>query len=102
MTGHRIDVRQTEHGLLVAIKGALDAETVFECRQAVEHAMLLQPDKLEFELTDAEFLDSSGVGFLVELMARTRRTGKKFKLSGAVGQPARLIDTLGGVDAFQT
>lgn len=102
MTGHRIEMHTTEDCLLVAIKGALDAETVFECRHAIEHAMLHQHDKLEFELTDVEFLDSSGVGFLAGLKTRAERAGKNFRVSGAIGQPARLIDTLGGMSIFQT
>lgn len=75
------------------LRGAFDAEAAANLRSDLE-ALANGDVPVELDMTEVDFLDSSGVGAIVFLYKRllTRKLG--LTLVGANGQPARLLEFL--------
>lgn len=92
----KIQKQYTEAGqCLVTLEGNLDAACCDTVRpvflQLTEHADL---KTVRLDLSEVDFLDSSGIGAIVFLWKRLRQSGRALVLIGPKGQPASLLDVL--------
>ena len=95
MTAHGISLTRDDEGVVLAITGAFDAETVFEIRSQIEEAGCESPSSMTVNLAATEFMDSSGLGFLVVLARRAQLENRHFETVGAMGQVERLLQRVG-------
>lgn len=72
----------------------LDAASAPDMHRRIETLPEGAPYDCVVDLTDAEFMDSSGVGVLVRLFRRVSGDGGRLCICGANGQPRSLIGTL--------
>lgn len=77
-----------------AIIGDFDAAKVDTLRSELDTLAAGDHD-LVVDLTQSRFLDSSGVGAIVFLYKRLKARGYGVALSGAEGQPLKLLTHLG-------
>ncbi|WP_375483660.1 STAS domain-containing protein [uncultured Jatrophihabitans sp.] len=82
-------------------EGDLDTGSVHELRERLD--VVLNDDHVStvvLDLTFIRFVDSSGLGALVEARLHAEATGTRLVLRNAGLQPLRLLRTTGAYDAF--
>jgi len=69
MESKEIEITEEEQGLfyLIRIKGAFTAKNVLQIRTRIEYAMNLGHNKLAMDLSGINFMDSTGIGLIVNL-----------------------------------
>jgi anti-anti-sigma factor len=88
--------RQGDNGRSVlALSGDLDLASVPQLREEAEGRMTAGCGVLCLDLGGLTFLDSSGLGVLVELRTRARSSGIDFELHNVPSGPARIITIAG-------
>jgi len=75
------------------IEGAMDAQTIGTLEDVFSSLMELKEDII-LDLSDVDFMDSSGVGIVVYLYKKQIEDDKTLTLSNVCGQPARLLKYL--------
>ena len=76
------------------ITGYFDAQTVSRLQEDFHALVNDTQGRIVLDLTDVDFLDSSGIGSIVFLYKRLKAQGRDLQLEGVNGQPARLIEAL--------
>jgi anti-anti-sigma factor len=76
------EVRQKESATVVALAGEFDLHHTPEVHKALVAACQEQPRKLVVNLDEVKYLDSSGIGTLVEVFRRVNGYGGKLVLCG--------------------
>ncbi|WP_457572096.1 STAS domain-containing protein [Desulfovulcanus sp.] len=82
---------------IVTLQGELTLEIVEEVKAKIEEIFADDWEILVVNLTDINFLDSSGIGFLVATNNRAKQSGKKFYLlapSKQVVKTLKLVNLL--------
>lgn len=81
--------------LWVDLQGDFDALGVPDIRQALEAiAEEEQAGRVVMNLTDVDFIDSSGIGAIVFLFKRLKAQQRVLELSGVRNQPKQLLELL--------
>jgi anti-anti-sigma factor len=80
----------------VVVRGELDLALVPEVRAAAEKTFERPEEPLVLDLRELTFIDSSGLGYLVELHNRAHAAGRAFSLANVPLVAARTI-SLGGL-----
>lgn len=74
--------------------GSLDASSLQETRGDFE-SLALAADDVTIDMSEVDFIDSSGVGALVFVLKRVHASGRKFRLINARGQPQQMLEQVG-------
>ncbi len=85
--------------LILGLKGPLSVETVPNFIQTVR---LERATYLILEMSAVSFLDSAGVGALVQLFVHRRNKGQTFALAGLTHQGSAIIQVAGLRKLFPT
>jgi anti-anti-sigma factor len=80
---------------VLALSGELDIAAVPRLREEAEGRITAGCAALCLDLGGLTFLDSSGLGVLVELRTRARSSGVEFELLNVPSGPARIISIAG-------
>jgi len=81
---------------VIAPEGDLDIASVGDLRAALSDAARVGAGAVVVDLTQVTFIDSSGLGALVELHRRLRRSGRRLAVVAPGGSaPAVLLDLAG-------
>ncbi len=95
-----ITLTQTENRTTAALAGPLDGIALASHRNAGEVLTNAAAEALTVDLKDVPFLDTSGVGFLVQVLKRCRLKGTGCAFDNVNGQPADLLTALGLASLF--
>lgn len=95
MTAHSVALSRKEGRLVLSVVGAFDAETVFDLRSRFPARVIDAGTIVAVDLAETEFMDSSGLGFLVMLSRRSQHEKWTLELTGATGQAQRLLQRVG-------
>jgi|SRR3954454_1124868 anti-anti-sigma factor len=79
----------------VAAEGEIDLSTVDELRSAVTTAADGSVDKLRLDLTEVEFIDSAGLGGLLELRSTLRSRSVTLQISAGEGPVRQAMEITG-------
>jgi anti-anti-sigma factor len=79
----------------VAAEGEIDLSTVDELRNAVTTAADAGVDKLQLDLTEVEFIDSAGLGGLLELRSTLRSRSVTLQISAGEGPVRQAMEITG-------
>jgi anti-sigma B factor antagonist len=74
------EVRREGKAILVALQGGVDLHQTPAVHKELVSACEQRPSRLVVSLKDVEYLDSSGLGTLVEVFRRVKGYGGKFIL----------------------
>ncbi len=66
--------------VVLAFTGVLDLETIRAAEAAFEDAEAHRPERIVVDLSDVEFIDSTGLRMIVSADARSRREGRLLEL----------------------
>ena len=82
--------------LLAAIVGEIDHHGAFALRDELDDAMIsARPKKVELDLSNVDFMDSSGLGVIMGRKSTADRIGADFKLINPTTRVARIIELAG-------
>ena len=84
---------------IVELTGEIDLHRAPAVHKALLGACEKKPTQLVIDMIEVSYLDSSGIGVLVEVFRRTNAYGGQFKLSG-VGQRVRSVFEITRLDKF--
>ena len=86
----------TENALrLVAVHGEVDVSNAGELRAGVDAALDAKPGKLEVDLSDVAYIDSTGIGVLVGASHRADDAGIGFEVTNPQPNVRRVLGLLG-------
>lgn len=78
----------------IVISGDFDAALASAHREAFENAARTASGPVAVDLGGVSFIDSSGIGAIVYLYKRLKARGVPLLVTGAAGQPLRVIRAL--------
>lgn len=101
MTALSVSTRWDDRRAIISISGDLDLATVHDLREHAR-AQLTAPNcaELVLDMSALSFLDSSGLGVLVQLRALARDNEVVFTLANVPPGPTRIIEIAGLTDSF--
>ena len=85
------------HPIFIAPEGELDAARVGEFRSALSAAAAKPGHRVVVDLSQLEFIDSSGLGALVETHNRLRRENRHLAVIAPRGTAAAVLLNLSGL-----
>lgn len=80
--------------LIISINGRMDARFIQDQRENLESLPNEVKDQIFFDLSNADFIDSSGIGFLVYMFKRIKPENKSMAILGLNGQPKSTVRML--------
>lgn len=95
-----IDLRNDEGTLVFKLRGSLDLATAPTVRAALSDATEKGSNDLVVDLTQLEFLDSTGLGVLIGAHRRAAEHGGTFRLIVSEGPISRLLNITGLIGVF--
>lgn len=95
------DVYQQDAAMVVVLSGEIDLHQAPDVHQALIAAIEDQPQRLLIDLNEVGYMDSSGVGTLVEIFRRVHGYGGNMILFG-VGPRVRSLFEITRLDQFFT
>ena len=82
--------------LLTAIVGEIDHHGAFALRDELDDAMIAaRPKLVELDLSNVDFMDSSGLGVIMGRKSTADRLGANFKIINPTTRVARIIELAG-------
>jgi anti-anti-sigma factor len=92
-----LSIRTSVEGTIatVAAEGEIDLSTVDELRTAVRAAADGGVEKLQLDLTEVEFIDSAGLGGLLELRSTLRSRAVTLEISAGDGPVRQAMEITG-------
>jgi anti-anti-sigma factor len=84
----------------VVLTGELDISTFDNAHQQIEEAEQETPDLLIIDLTELQFVDSTGVRLILAADQRARQVGRRLALRLGRGPALRVFAALGLTDRF--
>jgi anti-sigma B factor antagonist len=79
---------------VVALRGELDAATCPVADEELSRAEALRPAGLVIDLSELQFMGSTGARFLVEAHQRALAAGRRLGVLNGSGSPHRVIELL--------
>ncbi len=76
------------------LQGDLDAASAPTLRQSLQPTLASNPSSVVLDFGGVEFLDSTGIGAVIQAYKHMSKAGGKFKLTGMKGQPLQTFTFL--------
>jgi anti-anti-sigma factor len=86
--------------LVLVISGAIDLQTREQLLQAGHDALAAEPAALVLDLADVTFIDSTGIGALIELGHDGADSGAGLVIRNASHRVLRILEMTGLADAW--
>jgi len=84
-----------QYAAVLSLSGEVDVANVARVREAALKLLERQIKRLIVDLSNVEYMDSSGLGALVALLKRVRESGGQMPLAGAKPRVRRLFEITG-------
>jgi anti-anti-sigma factor len=94
----RVDVRGDDRATVLAVSGELDLASSAELEEALHNVNHAGAELLILDLSELEFMDSTGLGVLVKANQRAQEAGRRFALVKGSPQVQRLLSLTGVAD----
>ena len=92
----RVDIEPQEHGLVAHLRGEVDASNAASLERDIIAAIPNTAAGLVMELSDVEYMDSSGIRMLFLVHAQLEQRGQHMRAVVPDTTPIkRILDTLG-------
>jgi anti-sigma B factor antagonist len=91
---------QSDDRVVVSFSGELDIACAGEIRERLAQSEVLDAPTVQFDLSDATFIDSSAIGVLVTACKRVRENGGTCFVRCEVGTISRTLEIAGLSEYF--
>jgi anti-anti-sigma factor len=89
-----ITQNRTNDHIIIAISGRMDARFITEQREVLDQLPSQIDTTVFFDLSATDFIDSSGIGFLVYIYKRIKPQKRQMAIIGLSGQPKDTVEML--------
>ena len=76
------NIRHEDQAVVMELVGEVDMDRSVDLRERLLSVLTDKPEKLVINMTEVDFMDSSGLATLVEALQMSRRDGVTLKLAG--------------------
>lgn len=83
---------------VVSVVGEVDVSNADELRSALNEALVAEAARIEVDLAEASYVDSTGIGVLVGAARRAAEASKQFGVTNPQRNVARVLSLLGVSD----
>jgi anti-sigma B factor antagonist len=90
-----IERRDEANGVLLTIRGEIDIASAPALERELRDAESASPGRIVLNLADLEFLDSTGVGALIQAQARSASSGHRLVVTHVPPTVQRLFELTG-------
>ncbi|HVL82312.1 MAG TPA: anti-sigma factor antagonist [Actinomycetota bacterium] len=91
----RIDVEEDGNRRVVRLGGECDLSTAPQLQEALGPMRAPDVNEIIVDVSQLSFMDSTGLGVLVGALKRVRESEGQFKIAGAQGAVARVLEVSG-------
>ncbi|AFA49324.1 STAS domain-containing protein [Acetobacterium woodii] len=91
------NIIEMEKTNMVRIKGEIDIYSIEEFRAAIEEKIETQAQEIRLDCSELSYMDSTGMGVLIELRNKTKEMGQKIVMVNPRPNIKKLL-ALTGVD----
>ena len=89
----KLSVNKQEPGIyMIKIQGELDLYSTNDVRNAVEECLQQPVPKLLIDVSELEYLDSSGVGLLINMIQSIKIKSGAIQVFGLHGSPRKVLE----------
>jgi anti-sigma B factor antagonist len=88
---------QTENTAIVNLIGEIDIYSIEKFREAIEEKMKTQEPEIILDCSELSYMDSTGMGVLIELRNKTKEVGQKIVMMNPRPNIKKLM-ALTGID----
>ncbi len=85
---------KTELGYFLKIEGDLDLYSSYNLKEDVKKAYLSAPDDLKIDLSGLNYIDSAGIGFLIDIKKTSIQNGKKCEIQNIPADILRMFRSI--------
>lgn len=85
-------INETTH--TISLEGDLDANNVGGFRKIMAQTIEAEPKEIVVDFSNVEFLDSTGIGAVIQSYKTVNKQGNEFRLVGMRGQPLQTFKFL--------
>ena len=95
------NIRQSDQAIVLELTGNIDMERSIDLREILLEILNDKPPILTLNMADVKFMDSSGLGTMIEALKRARRHDVEFKLVGLSKNVRSIFEIAKLVSFFQ-
>jgi anti-anti-sigma factor len=92
-----LEAQETAEGVRIRMWGAVDGSMRPQASAVLMHTFA-RPGRIELDASELEFIDSSGLAFVLQLMRSAREDGRAISLSEPTPVLTDLLEVLGLAD----
>lgn len=96
----RIEQTRDDRGVTLVLHGELDLSSAGELELLLTEIQGRHPGRLLLDLSDVEFMDSTGIALIIRAERAAQGNGNQFHLRGGSPQVRRLLALTGILDRF--
>ncbi len=90
----KIETQINEATHTILLEGDLDANNVGGFRKTMAQTIEAEPKEIVVDFSKVEFLDSTGIGAVIQSYKTVNKQGNEFRLVGMRGQPLQTFKFL--------
>lgn len=87
-------INREETGYHVKIEGDLDLYTSYAIKDEIKKEFIPTPDDMHLDLSQVHYIDSAGIGLLIELKKNVEKLGKSYTVSNIPAELMRMFRSI--------
>ncbi len=95
-----IDIKETDSQVNVVVNGDIEMMTIKEFKEKLFDLGQNVDKDVELDLSNVDYIDSSGVGVLISLMKLQKKKGKNLKINKVSSQVMNVLQLSSLSDVF--
>ncbi len=95
-----IDINESESNVLVTIRGDIEMMTIKEFKEKLFNIGQNIEKDVELDLSNVDYIDSSGVGVIISLLKLQKKKGKLLKIDKVSTQVLNVLQLSSLSDVF--
>ncbi len=95
-----IDIKETDNQVNVVVNGDIEMMTIKEFKEKLFDLGQNVDKDVELDLSNVDYIDSSGVGVLISLMKLQKKKGKNLKINKVSSQVMNVLQLSSLSDVF--
>jgi anti-sigma B factor antagonist len=85
---------KTQQGYLLKIEGDLDLYSSYNVKEDVKNAYVSDPDNVIIDLSGLNYIDSAGIGFLIDIKKSVSQYGKTCEVKNIPADILRMFRSI--------
>jgi anti-sigma B factor antagonist len=91
----KINIKGMEQATLVSLKGEVDIYSIGKFRESIEERIKTQAPEIILDCTELSYMDSTGMGALIELRNKAKEMGQKLIMMNPRPNIKKLLNITG-------